>query len=100
MVDAALMETRLRPDSLLVPSNLQLFTATLERMQSPIDYLLYATLTSGTTEKNKSTQRDYLLTLELTNVHNGAYDKQSAEVRKGYHKSPVGKFWNYNPLKS
>ncbi len=100
MVDAALVETRLRPDSLLVPSNLQLFTVTLERMNSPIDYLLYATLTSGTTEKNKSTQRDYLLTLELTNVHTGAYDKQSAEVRKGYHKSPVGKFWNYNPLKS
>lgn len=99
LVDAALMETRLRPDQLLVPSNLQLFTATLQRHGSPIDYLLFATLTSGTTERNSSTQRDYLLTLELTDVHTGNYDKQSAEVRKGYHRSPVGKFWHYNPLK-
>jgi hypothetical protein len=100
VVDSALVETRLRPDSLLVPDNMRLFTASLERQGAPMDYLLFATLTSGTTEKNKSTQRDYLLTLELTNVHTGAYDKQSAEVRKGYHKSPIGKFWNYNPLTS
>ena len=99
MVDAALYETRLRPDSLLVPANMQLFTAALQRQGAPIDYLLFATLTSGTTEKNKSTQRDYLLTMELTDVHNGRYDKQSAEVRKGYHKSVAGKVWNYNPIR-
>ncbi len=100
VVDAALYETRLRPDSLFVPSNLQLFTAVLQREGSPIDYLLYARLTSGTTERNTSKQRDYLLTLELTNLHTGVYDKQSAEVRKGYHKSAIGSLWNYNPLKS
>ncbi len=100
VVDSALIETRLRPDSLLVPSNMQLFSATLERQGAPVDYLLFATLTSGTTERNSSTQRDYLMTLELTNVHTGGYDKQSAEVRKGYHKSAAGKLWNYNPLKS
>jgi hypothetical protein len=95
MIDAALDQTNLRPDALYIPSNLQLLTATLERMNSPIDYLLYARLTSGTTEKNKNTQRDYLLTLELVNLHSGEADKQSAEIRKGYHKSPLGKFWNY-----
>lgn len=100
MVDNALFETRLRPDSLMVPSNLQLFTAVLQRDGAPFDYLLYAQLTSGTTERNSSKQRDYLLTLELTNIHTGAYDKQSAEIRKGYHKSSLGKLWNYNPLKS
>ena len=100
LVDAALVETRLRPDSLLVPMNMQLFTATLQRQGAPIDYLLFATLTSGTTERNSSTQRDYLLTLELTDVHTGRYDKQSAEIRKGYHKTAGGKFWHYNPLKS
>jgi len=100
MVDAALYETRLRPDSLLVPSNMQLFTQVLSRQGAPIDHLLFATLTSGTTERNSSKQRDYLLTLEMTNVHTGSYDKQSAEVRKGYHKTSVGKLWNYNPLKS
>lgn len=99
MVDAALHETRLRPDSLMIPDNMRLFTAILERQGAPIDYLLYAVLTSGTTTRNSSTQRDYDLTLELVNVHTGITDKQSAEVRKGYHKSAMGKAWNYNPFK-
>ncbi len=99
MVDAALHETRMRPDALMLPDNMRLFTAVLQRGGAPIDYLLYATLTSGTTKRNSSTQRDYELTLELTNVHTGQYDKLSSEVRKGYHKSAAGKFWNYNPLK-
>jgi hypothetical protein len=99
MVDAALHETRLRPDSLMVPDNMRLFTAVLDRSGAPVDYLLYATLTSGTTKRNSSTQRDYLLTLEMVNVHNGQYDKQSSEIRKGYHKTAMGQYWNYNPFK-
>lgn len=99
MVDAALHETRLRPDSLMVPDNMQLFTSVLQRQGAPIDYLLYAKLTSGTTQRNTSKQRDYLLTLELTNVHTGEYSKESAEIRKGYHKTAMGSVWNYNPLK-
>ena len=99
MVDAALHETRMRPDALMLPDNMQLFTAVLQRSGAPVDYFLYATLTSGTTKRNSSTQRDYELTLELTNVHTGEYDKLSSEVRKGYHKSAMGKIWNYNPLK-
>lgn len=99
MVDAALYETRLRPDSLMIPDNMRLFTAVLERQGAPIDYLLYAVLTSGTTTRNSSKQRDYDLTLELVNVHTGIADKQTAEVRKGYHKSAMGKAWNYNPFK-
>lgn len=100
MVDAALHETRLRPDSLYIPDNMRLFTAVLERQGQPVDYLLYATLTSGTTKRNNSTQRDYLLTLELVNVNTGVASKQSAEIRKGYHKSRVGSWWNYNPFAS
>jgi hypothetical protein len=96
MVEAALQETRLRPDSLMIPDNMRLFTAVLERQGAPIDYLLYAKLTSGTTQRNTSKQRDYLLTLELTNVHSGVYSKESAEIRKGYHKSALGSFWNYS----
>jgi hypothetical protein len=99
MVDAALHETRLRPDSLMIPDNMRLFSAVLERQGAPMDYLLYAVLTSGTTTRNSSTQRDYDLTLELVNVHSGVADKQSAEIRKGYHKSVAGKMWNYNPFK-
>ena len=97
-VDAALRETRLRPDSLFLPEKLRLFTAVLEQQGQPFDYLLYAKLTSGTTEKNHNTQRDYLLTLEMIDVHTGRYDKESAKIRKGYHKSRVGKWRNYNPF--
>jgi hypothetical protein len=94
-VQAALAETRLRPDQLFIPQNMGLFAGVLEQQGQPFDYLLYATITSGTTTNNKDYQRDYLLTLELTNVRTGHYDKQSASLRKGYHKSFIGKIRNY-----
>jgi hypothetical protein len=100
MVNAGLHETRLRPDSLLVPDNMRLFCSVLQRDGQPVDYLLYATLTSGTTERNKSSQRDYLLTLELVDTHTGAYTKEQASIRKGYHSSYIGKVVNYNPFKA
>lgn len=98
MVDAALLETRLRPDSLFLPGNQELFTAALGRQGAPVDFLLYGKITSGTTERNKSTQRDYDLTLEMVNVHTGDYVKENASIRKGYHKSRAGKWWNYGPF--
>jgi hypothetical protein len=73
-----------------------LFTSVLQRQGQPIDYLLYATLTSGTTERNSSTQRNYLLTLELVDTRTGAYKKEQAEIRKGYHRSPLGRLANYS----
>ena len=99
-VDAGLRQTRLRPDQLFIPQNMQMFTESLSQQGQPLDYLLYATLTSGTTENNKNNyQRDYLLTLEMIDVHTGNYDKQTASLRKGYHRTTVGKFRFYNPLK-
>jgi hypothetical protein len=100
VVDSALFETRLRPDQLLTPDNMRLFTAVLQREGQPIDYLLFAKLTSGSTERNSSTQRDYLLTLELVDTRTGTYNKEQATIRKGYHSSYIGKAWNYNPLKA
>ncbi len=94
-VDAALRETRLRPDQLFIPGNMRMFTAILEQQGQPIDYLLYATLTSGTTQSGKDYQRDYLLTLEMIDVSTGDYDKESAMLRKGYHKSTLGKIREY-----
>jgi hypothetical protein len=99
-VDAGLRETRLRPDSLFVPNNMRNFATVMEQMGQPFDYLLYATLTSGTTQNNHSYQRDYLLTMEMVNVHTGQYDKQSAKVRKGYHRSRMGAITNYNPFRA
>jgi hypothetical protein len=79
---------------------MRVFAGLLEQQGQPLHFLLYATITSGTTERNESQQRDYLLTLEMVNVQTGAYDKQAAEISKGYHKTRAGKFWHYNPLKS
>ncbi len=97
-VEAGLLETRLRPDSLLVPQNMQVFAAAMQAQGNPFDYLMYATLTSGTTESNHDYQRDYVLSLELVDVRSGAYDKESAKIRKGYHHSRLGKWRNYNPF--
>ena len=98
LVDVALLEVRIRPDQLFLPNNRRTFAAVLEREGEPIDYLLFAKITSGTTQRNSSTQRDYLLTLELVDIQTGAFDKQSAKIRKGYHKSRFGKLRRYNPF--
>ena len=63
-------------------------------MEQPFDYLLYAKLTSGTTQQNGDYQRDYLLTLELVNIHNGEFLKESAKLRKGYHHSWLGRMFH------
>ena len=95
MVDAALVETRLRPDALMLPHHRDTFAAALGRQGTPVDYLLFATVTSGTTDRNKSTQRDYTLTLEMVNLHTGEFLKESAKLRKGYSKTRGGKWWNF-----
>jgi hypothetical protein len=97
-VEVGLREARLRPDSLLLPDNMRLFTAMMEQHGHPFDYLLFAKLTSGTTASNKDYQRDYTLTLDMVNVHTGQYDKESATLRKGYHRSAVGKLGKFNPF--
>ena len=95
LVEAALRETRLRPDSLFLPDNRKQFATALGRQGTPVDYLLYATITSGTTDRNKTSQRNYLLTLELVNLENGDALKESAEIRKGYSKNAAAKWWHF-----
>jgi hypothetical protein len=94
-VEAGLQQCGLRGDQLFLPNNQRMFAAVMEEMQQPFDYLLYAKITSGTTQANHDYQRDYLLTLELVNIHDGSYDKDSAELRKGYHRSALGPFTRY-----
>jgi len=99
-VDAGLRDARLRPDQLMVPEQMRAFADRMEQQGQPIDYLLYATITSGTTQANRDYQRDYLLTLELVDVRTGAYDKQSAELSKGYHHSRLGRWKATNPFQA
>jgi hypothetical protein len=37
--------------------------------------------------------------LELLNVHNGQYDKESAEIEKKYNVSTMAKIKGWNPFK-
>lgn len=95
-VEAGLRQCGLRPDDLFLPSNRRSFAAAMEQLEQGFEYLLYATITSGTTKSNnKDYQRDYLLSLELIHMESGRADKESAELRKGYHKSRLGQLKHY-----
>ncbi|MBL8851412.1 MAG: penicillin-binding protein activator LpoB [Planctomycetaceae bacterium] len=90
-VDAGLQQCGLRADQLFIANNQRMFAASMERFDQPFDYLLYATITSGTTQSNKDYQRDYLLTLELIDIYSGNTEKESAEIRKGYRRGPLAR---------
>ncbi len=86
-VQAGLDESRLRPDELFMPNNQELFMQTMQKLNQPFDYLLFAKITSGTTRDNKKYQRDYLLTFEMVDINTGEFTKESATLRKMYKKS-------------
>lgn len=88
-VEAGLRDSRLRPDDLFIPSNQHLFTQTMQKLNQPFDYLLFAKITSGTTQDNHKYQRDYELTLDLVDIHTGEYTKESASLRKKYRRSLI-----------
>ena len=90
-VEAAMKEIRCRPDALILPPKRRELQMALEREQQPFDYILFAHVTSGTTNVNGDYQRNYVLTLELLDVRTGDSVKESAKLRKGYHQSYLGK---------
>ena len=92
-------EIRCRPDLLIMPENQRQLQAALERADQPFDFLLFAQITSGTTRSNSDYQRDYLLTLELLDIHTGESLKESADLRKGYSKSKLSLFKQYGKRK-
>jgi hypothetical protein len=94
-IDAGMVKSGLRPDDIFVPSNQRKFTEAMERINQPFDYMLYAKITTGTTKSNKDTQRDYELVLELIDIHSGDFQKETASLRKGYHKSKIAKLKAY-----
>jgi len=94
-VEAGLRACRIRPDELFLPVHQRQFQGVMEQQGQPFDYLLFATVTSGTTKNNGDYQRDYMLTLEMVDIHGGQPDKECATIRKGYHKHLLGKFTKY-----
>ena len=91
-VEAGLTELRIRPESLFLPDRRQQFIEVMERQGQPIEFLMFATITSGTTRENTEYQRDYQLVLDLVNVHTGQSDKQVAMISKAYHKSRLSRW--------
>jgi len=94
-VEAAMLDCRCEPASLVLPEKQRQLQAALEKREQPFDFILFAKITSGTTRSNKDYQRDYLLTLELLDIHSGDSLKESAMLRKGYHKSKFAAFRRY-----
>jgi len=83
-VNAALKETRLRRDQLFIPKHRREFIKTLETQGNPVEFLLFSTITSGTTRGEDVKQRAYALTMELVDVETGYNDKETARIRKAY----------------
>lgn len=90
-VEAGMRELRLRPDDLFIPENRRMFTEVMSQGTDPVDYLLFATLTSGTTVDNKDMQRDYELTFELIDTRSFTPIIESMPIRKEYSNSAKGK---------
>ena len=83
-IEPALREQRFRMDDLFLPENQRKLQATLEQAGQPFEYLLFAKLTSGTTQDNKDSQRDYRLSLELININDGSSIKEGCDLSKAY----------------
>ncbi|MDR3233631.1 MAG: penicillin-binding protein activator LpoB [Planctomycetaceae bacterium] len=94
-VTAGLRALSLRPDELFMPENMRMFTSAMGRGGTPVDYLLFAKITSGTTQSNKDMQRDYKLTLELVNTQTFVPIIESTPMRKEYNNSVKGKIGNW-----
>jgi hypothetical protein len=81
-VTAGLRALSLRSDDLFMKENMRMFTAAMGQGGTPVDYLLFAKITSGTTEDNRDMQRDYKLTLELVNTQTFVPILESTPMRK------------------
>lgn len=91
-VGAGLSKMGARPDDLFLPENRRRFAAIMGQEGTPVDLLMFAKITSGTTQMNKDMQREYKLTMELVDVRSaGAVITEECTMRKEYNKSVVGK---------
>lgn len=84
-VDAAMREARLQPDDLFLPRGRRAFSEVLEAQGNPVDCLLFAKLTTGSTRGEEGArQRNYNLTMELVDIETGMGPKHTERIRKAY----------------
>ena len=94
-VTAGLRALSLRSDDLFMPENRRMFVSVMGQGGTPVEYLLFAKITSGTTENNRDMQREYKLTLELIDTQTFVPIIESTPMRKEYNNSVKGKFGNW-----
>ncbi|MFI5401504.1 MAG: penicillin-binding protein activator LpoB [Planctomycetota bacterium] len=84
-VTHVLQVTGMRAEDVFLQEGLEKFVSVLRKEGQDPDYLLWAIYTSLSTTGEKERQRDYLLTLELTDARSGRLmQKETAKVRKAY----------------
>lgn len=84
-VEAAMRSTGMRPDDLFLKNGRDTFMSAVSKEGITPEYLLFATLTSLTSQGVGQDQRNYLLTLELVDANSGETSaKETAQIRKGY----------------
>ncbi len=87
LVTAVLSEMGNPPvEKLLLPKPQREFAKVLEKKNSPVQFLMYGSLTRGGTVGNNERQANYLLTLRLINTATGDTDTEGAMVRKWFSK--------------
>lgn len=91
LVAAGLREAGLRLDDLLLPNKREKFAATLGEFETPFDYILFAKVTTATTQDNNDSQVKYSFTLDLVNIHTGASMSETVELKKHYNSSVKAK---------
>jgi hypothetical protein len=94
-VDNVLRSLNMRADDLFAEHNMQNFISAMGKNGSPVDYMLFAEITSGTTESNRDMQREYKLTLRLVDTRTWREVMESSQIRKEYNNSAKGKFFNW-----
>ena len=92
---SGLLALSLRPDDLLMQENKRTFVNIMGQGGTSVDYLLFARITSGTSESNQDMQRDYELTLKLVCTRTFVPILESASIRKEYNSSPRSETGNW-----
>ncbi|MDR1383989.1 MAG: penicillin-binding protein activator LpoB [Planctomycetaceae bacterium] len=95
-IEGAMRTAGFRAEQLFLPENMAAFSAAMQKGGEPFEYMLFAKLTSGTTADNRNSQKDYMLTLEMVNVHSPEDRlKESTMIRKEYNRTLTAKLFSW-----